>query len=163
MKKPIPSSVLNKPGKVSNPFSSLIIAHFLWMCSIFLKFCLYFSTKFPVKNYAKKRFIFFFRHLWKFRKFWHSFNNDFFDLFEQSAQSLFFLWEKPCPPFLSCHKKQAQNKSRFPRRKSAFPLISEGTRWAEIQFPEKYDSGNPLCFKDSRYLRFLMKPHLFLC
>lgn len=60
MKKSLPSSVLNKPEKVSDPFSSLIIAHFLWMCSIFLKFCLYFSTKFPAKNYAKKRFLFFF-------------------------------------------------------------------------------------------------------
>lgn len=107
MKKPLLSNVFNKPGKVSDLFSSLIIAHFLWMCSIFLKFCLYFSTKFPAKNYAKKRFLFFFRHLWKFRKFWHSFNNDFFDEIKQCAQSLFFLWENHLQLRIFVKRKQA--------------------------------------------------------
>ena len=59
MKKPLLSNVFNKPGKFFDSLTSLIIAHFLWMCSIFLKNCLYFSTKFPVKNYAKKRFFYF--------------------------------------------------------------------------------------------------------
>jgi len=105
MKKSLLSNVFNKPGKFFDSLTSLIIAHFLWMCSIFLKNCLYFSTKFPVKNYAKKRFLFFFRHLWKFRKFWHSFNNDFSDEIKQCAQSLFFLWEKTYPALLFCKKK----------------------------------------------------------
>lgn len=77
------------------------------MCSIFLKFCIYFSTKFPRKNYAKKRFIFFFRHLSKIRKFWHSFNNDFVPYFEHCAQILFFSSETNSIPqtfaSLSCY------------------------------------------------------------